>query len=120
MSETENRKTELVIVTGFIFLFLIFKAKALLYASCTLGAIFLFVPVLGERIVTLWLTLSHVLGKINAKILLSVVYIVFLVPLSLLYRLLSKDPLFIKPSDRRSFFRDRNHTYAAKDLENIW
>jgi len=120
MSEAENRKTELVIVTGFIFLSLIFKVRALLYISLGLGVIFLFVPVLGRHIIRLWFAVSNVLGKINAKILLSVVYVVFLIPISLLYRVMSKDPLFIKPSDRKSFFRDRDHTYAARDLENIW
>jgi len=120
MTEGEKIKTQLVIVTGFIFLYLVFKFPIFIYAAALLGVVFLFIPKLGHLVVQYWINFAQLLGSINSKILLSIVYVLFLVPISCLHRFFVKNPLDLKQSDTNSLFKDRNHTYIAQDLENIW
>jgi hypothetical protein len=76
-------------------------------------------PRVGKIIVDLWFKLATILGEINAKVLLSITFFVFLYPMSFIYRITSKNPLQIKkPSG--STFVDRNHTFTKEDLKNIW
>ena len=119
MNKEEIRKAQLVIVTGLLLLYFLFKKAPLLNISLILGLIFLFVPFIGNWIVSLWFKLAGVLGWINSRILLSIVYFIFLIPLSFIFKLFNKDPLSLKKPPS-SLYTDRNHTYTSKDLENIW
>ena len=50
-------------------------------------------PVLLKWPSALWWRFSHALGYVNARILLTVLFSVVLVPLSLVWKVLGKDPL---------------------------
>lgn len=119
MNQTEKLKAQLVIVIGFIALFFIFKSDYLLYAAFFLGIIFLFVSPLGNLIIKLWFKLAEILGWLNSRILLSIVFYVFLFPLAAINKLFSKNALHLKNvSD--TLFTERNHKYKKDDLENVW
>jgi hypothetical protein len=45
-SKEEKRKDQLVVVTGFLFLYLLFKESLSLYSSLILGLVFLFIPLI--------------------------------------------------------------------------
>lgn len=84
-----------------------------------IGAVLVVLGALSPRLLqwpsALWWRFSRALGYVNARILLTLLFSVILVPVSLLWRLLGKDPL----SRRRSTFagwtpyparyRNRNH-----------
>ena len=108
----------LVIVGGFIVLFFIFKMKIFLLASLLVIIGTLMSDFVGEKITWLWFKLAEVLGYINSKILLSVVFYCILFPVSQLYKLFNKNKS--KGKDAASFYHERNHTYAPKDFENTW
>lgn len=67
----------------------------------------------------LWLGLSALLGTIMSKIILTIVYMLLVVPIGTIRRWAGKDDLrlknFKKTSD--SVFVVRDHTYQAQDLE---
>jgi len=67
-----------------------------------------------------WAKIAEVLGTINGKIILSVLFFVFLFPIALLYRLMTKNPMAIRHSPEDSFYTERNHTYKKIDLEHPW
>jgi len=108
-----------VMITGFLVLFLVFKKPVFLYVSLTLGLIFSFAPALGNRIADLWFKAAELLGKFNSKILLALVFFLFLMPVSFIFRLFNKNPLALK-NPGSSLYTERNHKYTAGDLENIW
>jgi len=115
----ERLKAQLVIVTGLLLLYFFFKAAFFLYSPLILGLIFLFIPSIGNWIVSIWFKLAELLGWINSRILLSIVYFIFLVPVAMLFKLFNKNPLALKNTNS-SLYTERNHTYISKDLENIW
>jgi hypothetical protein len=91
-----------------------------LYAAIGVGVLSLAVPVVGDLIVKAWFKIAEVLGNINGKIILSILFFVFLFPIALMYRLASKNPLAIKRTDDKSFYNERNHLYTKEDLEQTW
>ncbi|MFZ5425833.1 MAG: SxtJ family membrane protein [Thermodesulfobacteriota bacterium] len=67
----------------------------------------------------LWFGLSHVLGAVMSKVILSVVFFVVLTPVGLIRRMLGKDPMRVRDfkKDSSSVFRARDHLFSSKDIE---
>jgi hypothetical protein len=122
MTESEKVKAQLVIVTGLVVLYFLFKSQYVyfLFAAAGIGVISLAIPVAGNFIVKIWYKMAEVLGAINGRILLSLVFFLILLPFALLARLGKKNPLALKREAKDSVFVERNHKYSAKDLEHVW
>ena len=120
MDVAEKVKAQLVIVTGLVVLYFVFKSPWLLYAALAVGVLSLAIPAVGDLIVKGWFKIAEVLGNINGKIILSVLFYVFLFPIAVLYRLSTKNPLAVKRTDDKSFYTERNHLYTKEDLEQSW
>jgi hypothetical protein len=113
-------KTILVIVTGLLALAWIFNIALLGKIALGIGAISIFIPPAAKAIEWVWFKVTLALGWLNSRIILSIVYFVFLMPIAWLSRWFTKDPLALKKEKRSTLFVTRNHLYTGKDLENIW
>lgn len=71
-----------------------------------------------EWLARLWLQLGEAMGFVVSKVMLTVVFFLFLTPLALLYRLFNKKQLNTKPDV--TCFVQRGHRYEKKDLTNTW
>jgi len=122
MSEAEKSKAQLVIVTGLVIFSFIFKSAAiyLLYAAGIVGVLCIFLPVFGDFLVKVWFKIAEGLGWVNSRIILSILFYVFLWPIATLSKIASKNPMGIKRPEGKSVYVERNHTYTPKDIENIW
>lgn len=120
MDITEKVKAQLVIVTGLVVLYFITKSPWFLYGAAAVGVLSLAIPAVGDLIVKAWFKLAEVLGNINGKVILSILFFVFLFPIALLYRLSAKNPLAIKRTNNASFYTERNHLYTKEDMEDAW
>lgn len=122
MSESEKVKAQLVIVTGLVVLYFIFKSQYpyFLIAAAVVGVGSLAIPAFGDLIVKGWYKIAEILGAINGRILLSLVFFVVLFPVAVIAKLTKKNPLNLKKENTDSVFTERNHKYAAKDLEQVW
>ena len=120
MNKEKNSETILVICIGLMVLFLIFKIKAFLTASLLIGLAGIFSDWLSAKITWAWLKLATILGEINGKILLSIVFFLILTPIALLMKMVGKVSFRIKKNNATTFYEERNHLYTASDIENIW
>lgn len=127
MQKQDRYKTILVIVTGFLVIAWVLFAKEYTHAAEILAKIALgialvsiFIPLAAKGIEWIWLKFAHVLGWINSKILLGLIFFIFLLPIAWLSRLFTKDPLRLNGRQLKSMYSDRNHLYTKEDLENIW
>lgn len=116
----DKYKNILVIVTGMSVLSWIFNYTPLFQASLIVGLTTVFIPKIATSIDWIWLKFAHLLGWINAKILLSLIFFIFLLPIALISRLFTKDPLKLKGRNLKTLYSERNHLYTKDDLENIW
>ncbi len=66
----------------------------------------------------LWFGFSHVLGTFMSKVLLSIIYMLILMPVSLVRRLLAKDSMRIRSykDSQESAFVVREHTFSKDDI----
>ena len=112
-------ETCLIIATGFILLFFILHLKIFLVLAFAIGIIGSFIKPLARLISWLWLKLGDAMGFVVSKVILSLIFFLFLLPLALIYRAVKKDPLGLK-KDKNTFWNNRDHRYLPKDLENTW
>lgn len=128
MDQKDNSKVILVIVVGFLVIAYFLGsgenpkhnwANGLTITATIIGLAHVLSPTLGSYIVKGWNMVGFVLGWINTRILLSLVFYIVVFPISLIYRMTNKNSLQRKRVSG-SIFRTRNHSYTKKDLENIW
>jgi len=111
------KHTSLVVIAfGFAVFYLIFRKEWMLVPIGMSLVGFLIAP-MGEFIHLCWMMIAKVLGYINGRILLSVIFFVFLTPIALIMRLLGKSSFLLSPAHKTSFFVIRNHVYSKADLE---
>jgi hypothetical protein len=119
-------KNILVIVVGFsVISFLVNKrwpqvSQVLYYAALGIGVLSLLSGTIARWIEWGWLKLALGLGWVNSRILLSVIYFVFLLPIAWVSRLFTNDPLKLKARGANTLYTTRDHEYKKEDLENIW
>jgi hypothetical protein len=118
--QSDKYKTILVIVTGLLAIAWIFEIPLLGKIAVVIGAISIFVPAAARGIEWVWFKIALGLGWVNSRILLSVIYFVFLLPIAWLSRLFTKDPLALRRDKRATLYVTRDHLYTGKDLEDIW
>lgn len=116
---SNKHRTVLTILVGFLILYFIFNLKIFVYLSLLVGLVSLISNYLMGWIVLIWTKLAEGLGWVNSRILLTIIFFVFLVPIAFISRLFSNKSMTKKP-DNNSFYQTRNHTYTSSDLENIW
>ena len=120
MKPVEKVKAQLVMVTGFLVIGLIFGWQPLVVAATVLGVGFLLFPAFGDLILKGWFKFAEALGWFNSRVLLSLVFYIILTPIAVAYRLAGNDPLQLKKRPETSVFTDRNHTVTQKDLQDPW
>ena len=125
--EKQTREKELETILVLCIFFVVLNVlghahhKFFLTISILLGLIGMFSKFLTTKIVWAWLKFSELLGKVMSKVILSIVFFVFLFPISLLSKLFgNKDNLHLKKIEGPSHYFVRNHKFEPKDLENSW
>lgn len=122
--EHSTEKNLLVMVLGFsIITFLVVKELELqlqiLMGIIGVAAVSMIIPPLGRLIVKGWMLLAEKMGWVMSRVLLSIVFYLFLFPMSLVFRMTRSNPLMIKKVGDTAF-TERNHKYTKADIENPW
>jgi hypothetical protein len=65
----------------------------------------------------LWMKIGHVLGWINTRIILGVVFFVLFAPLALLFRLFGHDPMRRKLEHAATSYREPSHHLPRERME---
>jgi hypothetical protein len=93
-----------------------------LVAAALLLAAGLFVKPAGALIARAWLKFAHVLGAVNSRILLAVIFYLVLTPIAVLARLTRGDFLLLKKRTGadRSYWQVRDRAYTAEDIGKLW
>jgi hypothetical protein len=90
-----------------------------IYAMAALVVNMIF-PGIYKPFTKVWFMLANFLGTIMSKVLLTIVYMVLVLPVGLLIRLLGKDSLKLKQfkKDISSVFKERYYQFRSSDIEN--
>ena len=117
---TEDQKKDTGLALTLLFLIIGLITKDVLFFKLTIPTILLtmLLPSLLNPVAIIWFTLSNFLGFFISKIVLSVIFIILIVPLGLIRRLFGKDSLQLKQFkvSKKSILINKNHTYTRKDI----
>jgi Saxitoxin biosynthesis operon protein SxtJ len=95
------------------------KKQQWYWVAVIFAIVALAVPPLAKYIHMGWMKLAQAIGFVMNKVLLTVVFIVIVIPLGILSRITGKNSIRLQ-KDATSYFKTRNHTYTKADLENMW
>ena len=119
-AETDPVKTMLTISVGFTLIYLLSGWRWILIASFLIGLIGVLSESLSKLVSALWMKLAWVLSLIVPNILLGLIYYLFLLPVSLCYKVFRKeDPLRLR-NDHDSTFKDRDQLFNPQFFEKPW
>lgn len=110
--------TILVLVTALVIFYFFYRNDYLLYAAVALGCIGIFIPWLSRKLHWLWMKFAELLGAVMNKVILTLVFFVFLVPVAFLKKLFGKNSFSRK--NATSYFTERNFSYTKKSMEDLW
>jgi hypothetical protein len=120
----DHTALETIAVLAFVSLAigLFFKIKALFFVALCLLFIGIFLRAVSIRIARAWLKFSSILGGISTRVVLSIIYFVFLTPIAFVYRLTHGDFIALKRKDSAAanYWNERDYVYTPKDFENPW
>lgn len=118
-SRDQARDTGMALVLVSLIVF--FITREIRYVTIATGLLLLdmIAPALFKPAAKVWFALSHVLGTVMSKVLLTVVFLVVLTPVGLLRAMLGKDPMRVRQfkKDTASAFRVRDHAFGPADIE---
>jgi uncharacterized membrane protein len=99
------------------------RAAAILGAVAALFVLFALVaPKLLAPVEAAWMAFARLLGAINTRIIMGLLYFIFIVPLSLIFRVVGRDEMKRRPvADRSSNWEDyRPRQRDVRHYENMF
>jgi len=85
--------------------------------AATFISVALALPFLLKPIYTIWMKLAHVLGWINTRLLLGIVFYLIVLPMGLFMRLLGKDPMRRQCDSNAKSYRIKSKQPSTDRLE---
>lgn len=119
MKKDTSKSTILVISMGFLIVYLVFTWHWAVMVSLTVGVIGILSSYVSKKIEWFWMKIAQVLGYIIPNILLTIMFFLFLYPISLISKIFSKDPLMLS-NKYKTYFIDINKEIGKKSFEKTW
>jgi len=119
-TQSEPLKTILIIVLGFIFVYLITKWQGWLSIAFIVGIVGLLSGYLAKQIDFLWMKLAWLLSLIIPNILLTLVFYLFLTPLALLSRIGKGKNLLSLKNTQSTLFKEHAREFDKVSFEKPW
>lgn len=119
MNRDQSRDTGMAMVLLLLLVYLYARRPGLLAAALAAHVITMTFPGLFKPVAVVWLGLSHLLGTIMSRVLLSIVFYAIVTPVGLLRRIAGKDTLKVRAfkAGVESVMLERNHVFAPADIE---
>lgn len=113
------KDTGMAMVLLLLLMFYFFRSEFFVFGAIVLHILNMAFPGLYRPVAVIWLGLTHFLGTIVSKAILSVVYFTVVTPVGLWRRLFAADTLRLKSfkSDCTSVMHERNYRFTARDIE---
>jgi len=108
-----------VVVLGLVALYLLKRWPGWLLIGLAIGVAGLLAPAVARYVHWGWWRMMTFVGMITSSVLLSLAYILVLLPLAWAARIAGRAGIRRK-AEGESYFTDRNHVYDKEDLKDPW
>ena len=115
----ESQDTGMAIVLALLLLAFARRQQVFVLAAIVAQVVTMTAPQVFKHVAVLWFGLSHALGTVASRVLLTVAYAAVVVPIGWARRMMGSDPLRLRAfkKARGSVMDSRHHLFTAKDLE---
>lgn len=119
ITEAQSKDTGMAMVLLLLLFSVALKRQGLVTIAIVALIVDMTFPRLYRPVAVLWLGLSHLLGTVVSKILLTLVFFIVVTPMGLIRRILGNDSLQLGKfkAGEESVMTIRNHTFTGKDVE---
>lgn len=119
IDKQKARDTGLAVVLILLILFLWKDNDIYIKIALPVLVLDMIVPIIFKPLAYLWFGLAHVMGTIVSKVLLFLVFCIFVIPVGFIRKVSGKDPMQLKKwkKDKGSVFIERNLQYSANDID---
>lgn len=115
--DIETVLTIVVVLTG---IYVYTRNMYVVYVSLGLGLMALLLETPTRYFVNAWWKLSEAIGFVTSKILMTAIYVIFLLPIAMLSRLFGKSGIVLKKKQENSYYVTRNYSFSEKDFTKPW
>lgn len=123
-SATKRNNFEILVALAIISIVLVFVQRDWRYGTLAVLSILLglFSPNKIEPLTRLWLTLGHILGMVNSRILLTFIFFFMVTPLALIRRLVTRNSMtdWKYNQTNNSMFIDKMKNYNREDFDKAF
>jgi len=119
MKTAGAQATVLVICTGLLVLSVLCAWPWAVYAALVLGLLGIISNSFSTAVAALWMTVARLLNRVVSSVLLGVVFYLVLLPVALVARRFTKDPLMLSRK-HATYFVKIDKVIDKKDLEKPW
>ena len=120
VSSSQCKDAGLALVLMSLILALAFSPRYFLPLGIGVLVVTMTAPGLFKPFAKIWFGLSHGMGTIVSRIILTVLFFVLVTPVGYVRRWLGKDPMQLKSwkKGQASVFHNRDHLFKRQDLEH--
>lgn len=120
-AQVQELETLAILALFFLVLTAVTHVFVFIYFSIGLLAIALFIRPLAGKVTHGWLAVAEFIGRINSRIVLTLVFYLVLTPIAVTYRFFNKNAhAMVRSKDAVSAFTVRDHAFVKEDLEKLW
>ena len=120
----QTREKQLEAALAFVLILLIISLtlgyKPLISYAVIIGFLLGAFPLLLRYFYLGWSSLLKAVNFVTSRILLGVIFIIFILPLSFFVKRSKKRTIILKKGNQTTVFRDRNHLFTPDELKNPW
>jgi hypothetical protein len=119
VTRDQCKDTGMAIVLVLLLLYLWRPDESYVAGAVAVHLVNMIAPPLFKPAAIVWFGLSHVMGTIVSRVLLTLVFFVVVTPIAKLRQLAGADPMQLRRFKKSSgsVMETRNHTFTAKDIE---
>ena len=118
MTADQCKDTGMAMVLISLLLMLATKRNYWIFCAIGLLVLTMIIPRIFRPAAVVWFGLSHLLGMITSRVVLSIIFFLVVTPVGVVRRLFGADTLKLKAfkRDHESVMEKRGHTFCADDI----
>jgi len=118
-TSAQARDTGMAMVLVLLLLWAFRRADGYVLAAIFVHVVNMVVPKAFSPVAVVWFWLSHLLGTIASRVILTAIFFVVVTPIGLWRRMIGADSLKLKAFKvgKGSVMKERNHTFIGQDLK---
>ena len=118
--KSDPQKTAIIIVAGLLTVHLVTKNNGFLYVAVVISIFTAMSARVAFFIEKIWFYFAEILGSIIPKIMLALIFFVFLTPIAIFRKVISKNNFLQLKNRQNSLWIERKIDFSALDMDKPW